>query len=130
MCGYDMLHAISSLGARLSKWTVVQDRQLHRLMCYVRSTLDWSQHAWIGDIANDVNASLFADADFAGDPSTSKSASGVHLCLIGPSSHFSLEGQSKRQLAVANSTPEAEIAAAAYAVGQCGLPFLDLIQQI
>ena len=99
-------------------------------MCYVQSTLGRSQYAWIGDLANDYEVALFADADFAGDPTTNKSTSGVHLCLAGPSTNFPLKVNPRDKQAVGNSKPEAEIAAAAYAIRQYGLPLLDLIQQI
>ena len=92
MCRYDMLHAIDMLVSPLSTWTIVQDRQLHKLMCYVHRTLDWAQYGWIGDSANDVVICLFADTYFAGDPQSNTSTSGVHLCPIGPSSSFPLEG--------------------------------------
>ena len=82
MCRYDMLHAMSMRGSRLSNWTKVQDRQLHRLMCYVNTTLDWAQYGWICDSANNVEIGLFVDADFAGDLASDKSTSGV------PSSSF------------------------------------------
>ena len=49
---------------------------------------------------------------------------------MGPNTSFGFEGQARRQAAVANSTPEAEIAAAAYALRTYGEPVLDLVQKV
>ena len=74
----------------------------------------------------DVSPHLFADADFAGDSKTSRSTSGLHLTLLGPHTCYPLQGQTKKQGCVSNSTPEAEIVAAAHALRMFGLPCLDL----
>ena len=71
---------------------------------------------------------LFADADFAGCSKTSRSTSGLHLMLLGPSSCWPLAGQSKKQTAVSHSTPEAELVSADHAVRTVGIPAVDLWQ--
>ena len=70
--------------------------------------------------------SLFADADFAGDPETQRSTSGLHLALRGPATCFPLTGASKRQTCVSHSTPEAEIIAADFALRTSGIPAQQL----
>ena len=69
---------------------------------------------------------MYADADFAGDPATQRSTTGVHLCIEGENSHFPLHGVSKRQDSVSSSTPEAELVSGHYAYHKVLLPAMDL----
>ena len=39
---------------------------LHRLVSYVNSSLDYKLKGHIGDSIEDINLTLFSDADFAG----------------------------------------------------------------
>ena len=48
------------------------------------------------------------------------------LAIRGPNTCFLISGQSKRQSCVSQSTPEAEIVAADFALRLCALLFLDL----
>ena len=95
-------------------------------MCYIQSTLEWRLVVWVGDSIDDLSPHLFADADFAGCPNTSRSTSGAYLCLRGPSTCFPLSCLSKRQGCVSHSTPDAEIVAADAALRTIGLPSIDL----
>ena len=81
---------------------------------------------WIGDHIEELTPHVFADADFAGCPSTSRSTSGMHHALLGPHSSFPIAGQSRKQGCVSHSTPEAEVIAASNALRTCGLPALHL----
>jgi len=75
----------------------------------------------------DTTLHLFnADADFAGDPETKRSTTGLHVVVRGEFTNFPIHGQSKRQGCVSHSTPEAETVAADYAIRQEGLPALSL----
>ena len=69
---------------------------------------------------------LYDDADFTGCLETSRSTSGVYLCIHGPGAAFPIAGSSKRQTNVSHSTPEAEIAAADFAIRTIGIPALTL----
>ena len=40
MARYDLLRAVQGLASRVTKWSSECDKSLHRLMCYVNSTLD------------------------------------------------------------------------------------------
>ena len=73
-----------------------------------------------------VRVHVYADADFAGDPATKRSTTGVHLCLRGAMTYFPINGQSKRQECVSHSTPEAEIVAADWALRREAVPSLEL----
>jgi len=49
MCRYDLLRACCFLATKVTKWDEACDRALHRLMCYINSTIDLKLQAWIGD---------------------------------------------------------------------------------
>ena len=99
---------------------------LHRLVCYINSSLDYKLKGHIGDCSKDLKITLFSDADFAGCLDTAKSTSGVLIALTGPNSFFPLNAISKKQPCVSHSTPEAEIVAADLAIRTEGLPALQL----
>jgi len=130
MCRYDLLRATCALASKVTKWNSECDKQLHRLVCYIHSSLDVHLVGWIGDGVKAMELKLFSDADFAGDLETCRSTSGVFLHLEGPTTFFPLSGQSKKQSCVSHSTPEAEIVAADLAVRTEGLPALQLWEAV
>ena len=99
---------------------------LHRLVCYINSSLDYKLKGHIGDDPENINLTLYSDADFAGCIETAKSTSGVFIALTGPNTFFPLNAISKKQSCVSHSTPEAEIVAAHLAIRAQGLPALQL----
>ena len=123
---FDLLCAVSKLAQRIVTWDETCDKMIYRLMRYVRSTLQWRQIGYGGNALPEATLHLYADADFAGDPETKRSTTGLHLVVRGSFTHFPIHGQSKRQGCVSHSTPEAEIVAADYAIRQEGLPALSL----
>ena len=123
----------------VTKWTKWCDRALHRLMCYIDSSLSLRMLGTVmfdGDsggkpLASSTSKSLelhlFCDADLAGCPETAKSTSGVYLSLNCPSgTHFPLAGISKKQTSVSHSTAEAEMVALNLGLRTEGLPALSL----
>ena len=94
---FDLLRGINNLAAPITKWTPECNKRLHHIMCYVYSTLKHRLVGFVGDKPCDMQPHLFADADFAGDPETQRSTSGLHLALRGPATCFPLTGASKRQ---------------------------------
>ena len=127
---FDLLRAVSALATKVTKWTRLCDRQLHRLVCYINSSLDHMLVGYVGDSPDKLEINLYADADFAGCQDTSKSTTGVFIAITGPNTFFPLNGVSKKQSCVSHSTPEAEIVAADVAVRTEGLPALDLWETI
>ena len=95
-------------------------------MCYIASSCGLRMTGWVGDDASDVSLNLFTDADFAGDVCTQRSTTGIHLALHGKHTYFPLHGQSKKQTAVAFSTPEAELIAGVVGYQKTMIPALDL----
>ena len=122
----DLLRPVSYLATFVTKWSPKQDRMLHRLMCYIYSSLDYKLTGWVGDCADDISPHLFADADFAGCASTQRSTSGSFLVARGPHTSWPIAFSSKRQGCVSHSTPEADIVATDYALRTHGIPSLDL----
>ena len=93
----DLLRPVTYLATFVTKWTIKQDKMLHRLMCYVSSSLDGRLVAWVGDPLDLVTPHLFADADFAGCADTMRSTSGSSLVARGRNTSFPIAFGSKRQ---------------------------------
>ena len=49
MAWYDLLRAVQGLAARATKWSTDCDWALHRLVCFINSTLDNKLKAFIND---------------------------------------------------------------------------------
>ena len=126
MARFDLLKAVANLASKVTKWDEICDRRLHRLVCYVNSSLKFKLKGHVGDSMKDVKLSLYSDADFASCKDTSKSTSGVFISLEGPNTFLPLNAISKKQTVVSHSTPEAEIVAANLALRAEGLPALQL----
>ena len=123
---FDQLRPIAALASKITKWDSVCDRMLHRLVCYINSSLGYKLKGHIGDSNKDLTLTLFSDADFAGCLDAAKSTSGVLIALTRPNAFFPLSAISKKQPCVSHSTPEAEIVAADLAIRTEGLPALQL----
>ena len=123
---FDLLRAVGHLATQVTKWTSRSDKQLHRLMSYINSTLHHRMVGWIGDPLDCIQPHLFADADFAGCVETLRSTSGVHLALRGAHTCFPIAAGSKRQGCVSHSTPEAELVSMDYGMRAIGLPARSL----
>ena len=121
MARYDLLRAVQGLAARVTKWSQDCDKALHRLVCYINSTLKYKQKAFIGDPINLCRLWLFADADHAGEYD-SRSTSGCLLVLVGPNTYFPLTAFSKKQTSVSMSSTEAEVVSANVSLRAVGLP--------
>ena len=99
-------------------------------MCYINSSLGCRQIGFIGDPPEALEMAVFSDADFAGDREDAKSTTGIFVALTGPHSFYPLTAASKKQTAVSNSTPEAEVVAAFDAIRLEALPLLDVWEEI
>ena len=84
--------------------------------------------SWIcqEDPLDSFQPELFADADLAGDKSSGRSTSGLHLSLSGLNSSFVLTDARIIQRAVSFSSAESELASGYLAVRKVGLPSIDL----
>jgi hypothetical protein len=66
MARYDLLRPCCWLATRITKWSVSCDKALHRLMCYINSTLGVKMCGWVGDHCSKWELVVYSDADFAG----------------------------------------------------------------
>ena len=128
MISKNPLSDIISLATRVTKWTHECDWALHRLICYISCTSEYTLRGFIGDNSGAWRLRLFADADFAGERPGFKSTSGSFLVVAGPHTNFPISATCAKQTAVAHSTPEAEIVSAEAALRLCGFPALDLFE--
>jgi hypothetical protein len=105
MARYDILRPIGALASQITRWTPMDDRKLHRLMCYINSTLDMHMIGWVGDTPAHLGLRCYSDADLAGCKETARSTTGGFVKLWGPTTSFPLDAISKKQTAVSVSTP-------------------------
>ena len=106
---FELFHAIQYLAKRITRWDRNCDKRLHRLMCYIYSTVDDKMFGYIGDSPECLTLHLYADASFASCPYTLHSTSGEHHSIQGPNSRFAWAAAAAGQTCLAQSTPEAEI---------------------
>ena len=85
---------VQLLASRVTKWTVTCDLALHRLICYINTTVNLVLCGYVGDARNALGLNLFADADWAGDRIDYKSTSGPIIFLEGPATRFPLSAKS------------------------------------
>ena len=118
---YDLIRPVQALARLITKWDHLCDRKLHRLVCYINSTLDLNLYGWVGDPPHMLDLVLYCDAELA----ASKSTSGMFMCLLGTRTFMPLNAMSKKQTSVSKSTPEAEIVSLDHAIYKLRLPALD-----
>jgi hypothetical protein len=82
--------------------------------------------AWDGNPISEWELVVYSDADLAGDQITSKSTTGVFVCIRASHTFVPLQGISQKQRCVSKSTPEAELVAADVAIRTEALPALEL----
>jgi len=126
----DLLRPVGHLATHIHDWSGECDRRLHRLMCYVNSSLEDRQIGFIGDPLEELWLAVYADADFAGDRKDSKSTAGAFLVLMGPNTFYPLASLSKKHGCTSHSTVEAEVVSLNTAIRTLGLPALDLWELI
>ena len=105
----DLLWTVNSLARNVTKWTVADDKRVHRLMSYIQHTGNHVMKSFVGDEAKECQIMLFCDASFAGDLMDSKSTSGAIMCLVGPNTFAPISWICKKQGAVSHSSTEAEV---------------------
>ena len=106
----DLSFIVCRLASNVSRWSRWGDRQLHRVICYLKSTLNY---CCCGSISygHQPVVHAYSDADFASCPWSAKSTTGIMLGIRTGEAFFPLLWQSRKQSSIARSTPEAEIIA-------------------
>ena len=92
MARFDLLRATQGLEGRVTMWPPECDKSLHRLMCYIHSTMDRTMIGFVGDPPDKSKTWLFADSDHAGEHD-SRSTSGCLLALVGPNTFYPIHSQ-------------------------------------
>ena len=123
---YDLLRPVQVLASRLTTWTHLCDKRMHRLISYINETTTTSLYGWVGDRIGDIRLVLYCDADLASDKNDHRSTSGVYLCLQGPHTFVPIAAYCKKQTSCSKSTPEAEIVALHDGITKQGIPGLAL----
>ena len=127
---YDLLRPVQALASKITKWTKLCDRKLHRLVSYINETVQICLHAWVGDPIERIKMVLYCDADLASDRNDHKSTSGVFLCLMGPQTFVPIAAYCRKQTSVSKSTPEAEVVALHDGLTKQGIPGLVLWEEV
>ncbi len=127
---YDLLRPVQALASKLTKWTKLCDKSLHRLVSYINQTADTCLFGWVGDSMDRVKLVLYCDADLASDRNDNKSTSGVYLALQGPSTFVPIAAYCRKQTSISKSTPEAEVVALHDGITKQGIPGLVLWEQL
>ena len=121
LASFELLRAVQGFASRVTKWSTDCDKALHRLVCYVNSTIHLKMQSFIGDDVKACKLWLFADSDHAGEEDN-KSTSGGFLVLVGPTTYYPPAAFSKKQTSIAVSSTEAEVVCANVALRALGLP--------
>ena len=129
---WDLLRVINMLARLVTKWSKECDKALHRLMCYIHSSIDMTLINYVGkdDTLEDLWLDWFADADLAGERPQFKSTAGYICFVSGPNTSFAYAAKSKAIGSVCSSTPEAELVAANRVIKEIGLATADLFSAI
>ena len=108
----DLSFIVTSFVSRVTAWTKFEDRQMHRCVAYLNTTLEV---VLTGSVSHEgeVKLNVYTGADFAGCVHSAESTSGLWLEVSTNGHSFPLYWQSKRQSSVARSTTESELMAMA-----------------
>ena len=84
---YDLLRPVQALASRITKWTRLCHKKLHRLVSYINETVSVCLYGWVGDSIESIKMVLYCDADLASDRNDHKSTSGVY-CVSRAQGHL------------------------------------------
>ena len=111
------MRAIGDLASHAQKRSRNCDKQLHRLVCYINSTVNSTLVGTVQDSFEDLRLALYVM-----QTSQARRMLSQHLvvswCWLGPHTHtdFPLAWVSKRQTSVSRSTTTPEIVSLAYSL--------------
>ena len=130
-CYPSLSFTIGRLARRITKWSIHDDEALIQMYMFLESHSDYTLKGFI-DRANisKLRIDVYPDADWAGDPETVRSTSGMHIQLSDGINVYPLEWASKRQSVVSCSTPEAELVSLARAVRMFALSMQTLLTKL
>ena len=110
----DISVPVQRLCGQVSKWTVIEDQTLIRLISYLACHTDCILYGKLAPCdLFDLTLRLYTDADWNGDATTTRSTSGVCLELHSPSSGrcWPICWVTGKQTSTSSSTAESEVVA-------------------
>ena len=132
MAGPWLTVAIMRLARQIHKWSVECDRRLHRLYCYIHSTMSQVLTGVLstGD-QKDLRIDCWPDADLCGDIFSTKSTSGRFIELSGGQGRgMPLTWAARRQGSTSKHTQEAETVSLSTCLCEDAIPIQDLVSTI
>ena len=133
VCRPDGIAAVNRLCSNVSRWTVVDDKALVRLASYFEHFADDTLVGSLSPSDEDgLYLELYSDADWNGDPTTTKSTSGVWYELASTTSSrtFPVAWGGGKQTASASSSAESETVAASASLRKEGIPLQVLFEAL
>ena len=127
----DLTVMTQRLCSAVARWTLVHDNALIRLMSYCAHHYDYVLQGTLSpDDLHDVVIRPFPDADWSGDPCTTRSTTGFWLELFAKSSGNSwpLSWGSVLQTSTASATAESETVAASHTLRREAIPVQILFE--
>ena len=115
MCRPDLQFPVTFLARFITRWSIMCDMMLHRLFCYLWSTVGHCLVCTVGHgqaELDSIEIHGFPDADHGDCPLSNRSTSGNGVLLRGNVTSALTHWSSKRQGCTSTSTPEAEIVSA------------------
>ena len=131
VCRPECSVAVQRLCSHVTRWTRTLDQALHRLFSFLDSTADWELVGKLSPLdVDDLSLDVYPDADWNGDPHTTKSTSGlfIELHAEGSDNTFPLTWKTQKQTFTGSSTAETETVSASNAIRHEGIPIQDLFE--
>ena len=126
----DILVAVTLLAAKVTTWSINEDRMVARLVGYESYSAHYSSIWFFADASQSLSLSLYVDSDLGGCLHTARSTSRYVLALEGPSSFALLSWSSRRLKVVSRSPSEAEFVSLSSPLFSDALPMLEVWQQL
>jgi hypothetical protein len=117
----------------VSRWTVADDAALIRLMGYLKHQANLGLTGTLGpDDLLDLELRVWTDADWNGNPNTTKSTSGLYIELFSPTSghEFPIVWRTALQTSTASSSAESETVSLSTGLRQEALPIQELLEML
>ncbi|CAE7497217.1 unnamed protein product [Symbiodinium microadriaticum] len=97
----DIIKPIGDLATCVQKWSRNNDRQAHRLICYIDSTKLHRLVGHVDDCPDDLKLSLYVDADFAGEKAHGLPALSLWDTLLGRTMQMTVHEDNQATILIA-----------------------------
>ena len=127
----DLAVAVQRMCSRVTKRTAADDEKLVRFMAYIAQEHDLELAGTLGpEDLDDLELVVWPDADWNGDPHTTRSTSGLFVELHGKKTGhtFPLTWKVSHQTATSSSSAESETVSASVGIRHAALPIQSLLE--